>query len=183
MTSSGVSEPPFFEMVGQFFDEAAAHVEKKMNEELPFAGNASEKAIHIKGILDTIRACDSMLEFSFPIRLDNGKTEIFDAWRAQHSHHIAPCKGGIRFAPDVDSNEVKALASLMTFKCALVDAPYAGAKAALKIDTKKYSRNEMERITRRFALELGKKGFIGRFFENYDVHIISNRSIGRCASS
>ncbi|VDK43564.1 unnamed protein product [Dibothriocephalus latus] len=161
MSSDNIVEPPFFEMVGLFFDEALPHVEKKLIETLPYKGSAEEKESYIKGVLSTIKPCNNCYEFTFPIKLDNGKFELFQGWRAQHSHHIAPCKGGIRFAPDVDRGEVMALASLMTYKCSLVDAPYAGGKAALKIDSKKYSLGELERITRRFALELCKKNFIG----------------------
>ncbi|KAL7057813.1 hypothetical protein AAHC03_016421 [Spirometra sp. Aus1] len=161
MPATNIVEPPFFEMVGMFFDEALPHVEKKLIEQLPYKGSAEEKATYVKGILSTIKACDNVYEFSFPIRLDNGTYEIFQGWRAQHSHHLTPCKGGIRFAPDVDRGEVMALASLMTVKCSLVDVPFGGGKAALKINTRNYSLSELERITRRFALELCKKNFIG----------------------
>lgn len=161
MASSGVKEPPFYEMVGLFTDEAMQHVEKKLNEELPFKGSGQEKHNFIKGMLMAMKPCDDILEFNFPIKLDNGEYKIIQCWRAQHSHHITPCKGGIRFANDVNMNEVMALATLMTYKCSLVDIPFGGAKAAVKIDPSKYSTGELERICRRFTLELAKKNFIG----------------------
>jgi glutamate dehydrogenase (NAD(P)+) len=95
----------------------------------------------------------------FPVKIA-GKWQVFEGWRANHSEHLLPTKGGIRYAPEVDQEEVEALATLMTFKCAVVDVPFGGAKGGLKIDPRKYERHQMERITRRFTLELDKRGFI-----------------------
>ncbi len=111
------------------------------------------------GVERAIKACSSILQVTFPVRI-RGKVELFTGWRAVHSIHRLPAKGGIRYAPSVDQNEVEALASLMTFKCAIVDVPFGGSKGGLKIDPRKYEREDIELITRRFARELARKGFL-----------------------
>ena len=116
---------------------------------------------HDPSLLAHIKACKAVVQFGFPIRRDDGTLETIHAWRAQHSHHRLPTKGGIRFAPTVNEDEVVALATLMTFKCAVVDVPFGGAKGAIQIDPRKYSTSELERITRRYTFELVRKNFIG----------------------
>lgn len=113
-----------------------------------------------KGLARQIRTCNAICEMKFGVELKDGY-EIFTGWRATHSEHALPAKGGIRYAPFADQQEVEALAALMTYKCAIVNVPYAGSKGALKIDPKKYSLDELEHITRRFAQELDKRGFLG----------------------
>ena len=135
---------PFFAQVNTYFDKAAAYLDYQ------------------PGLLAQIKACNSVFRMSFPIKRDDGTIEVINGWRAQHSVHRLPTKGGIRFAPTADEDEVSALAALMTYKCAMVDVPFGGAKGAVRIDTAKYSVGELERITRRYTYELFTKNLIDR---------------------
>jgi glutamate dehydrogenase (NAD(P)+) len=135
-------EPSFFDTVNSYFEKAAA------------------LTTYPRGLLEQIKVCNSIYAFEFPIRRAGGY-EVFSAWRVEHSHHRLPVKGGIRFAPTVNEDEIKALAALMTYKCAIVDVPFGGAKGGVRIDTKQYSPEELEAITRRYTAELIKKNFIG----------------------
>ena len=91
------------------------------------------------------------LKVSFPVRMDDGSIRMFEGYRVQHSSARGPCKGGIRFHPQVDLNEVKALAGWMSLKCALVDIPFGGAKGAVRVDPGSVSHAELERITRSYT--------------------------------
>lgn len=113
-----------------------------------------------QGILAQIKACNSILRVKFPVKIGDN-IEVIEAYRVQHSHHKLPCKGGIRFSLEVDQEEVMALAALMTYKCAIVNVPFGGGKGGIKIDSRKYSTFELEKITRRYTSELCKKNFIG----------------------
>ncbi|MGI8784751.1 MAG: Glu/Leu/Phe/Val family dehydrogenase [Acidobacteriota bacterium] len=120
-------------------------------------------AAHMKlsrGLLDQIKHCDNVFYVQFPIKYGN-RYEMFQAWRAEHSHHRKPLKGGIRFSPCVDQDEIMALAALMTYKCAIVDVPFGGSKGGIAIDPRKFDAEHLERITRRYTAELIRKGFIG----------------------
>lgn len=112
-----------------------------------------------EGISKALKACNTVLKVQFPVRI-RGRVELFTGWRAVHSTHRLPSKGGIRFATFVNQNEVEALAALMTYKCAIVDVPFGGSKGGVLIDPTKYNREEMQSITRRFTLELTRKGFL-----------------------
>jgi glutamate dehydrogenase (NAD(P)+) len=116
---------------------------------------------HDPTLLANIKACKNLFYTSFPIKRDDGRIEVMHAWRAEHSHHKLPCKGGIRYAETVDAEEVQALAALMTYKCALVDVPFGGAKGGIRLKPKVYSTAELERITRRYVFELVRKNFMG----------------------
>ncbi len=111
------------------------------------------------GVAKAIMSCNSILQVRFPVDI-RGKVEVFTGWRATHSTHRLPAKGGMRYAPIVSQDEVEALAALMTYKCAIVDVPFGGSKGGLQINPADYSRDEMELITRRFSRELVRKGFL-----------------------
>ena len=113
------------------------------------------------GVLEQIKACNAVYRMKFPVRMDDGRIEVIEAYRVQHSQHKTPCKGGIRFAAEVNQDEVMALAALMTFKCAIVNVPFGGGKGGIKINPRKYTVYELEKITRRYTAELVKKNFIG----------------------
>ncbi len=132
-----------------FFDSVAINFRKAA----PFTGLS-------EGLLAQIRACNTVLRMRFPVRIGDD-IEVMEAYRVQHSHHRMPTKGGIRYAMSVDQEEVMALAALMTYKCALVDVPFGGAKGGIKIDPKKYTVDQLERITRRYTAELVHRKMIG----------------------
>ncbi len=111
------------------------------------------------GVSRAMKTCASVLQVNFPVEI-RGEIQVFSGWRATHSAHRLPSKGGIRYSLGVDQPEVEALAALMTYKCAIVDVPFGGSKGGLHIDPSQYTRDEMQKITRRFARELAKKGFL-----------------------
>ena len=91
------------------------------------------------------------LKVSIPVKMDDGSLKVFSGYRIQHSTSRGPCKGGIRFHPEVNANEVKALAAWMTWKCAVVNIPYGGAKGGVEVDPSKLSIGELSRLTRRYT--------------------------------
>ena len=111
------------------------------------------------GIAELLGECRSVYQVRFQAKIQ-GEYQVFKGWRATHSEHRLPAKGGIRYAPVVNQDEVEALAALMTFKCAVVNVPFGGSKGGLCIDPRAYSREDLDVITRRFALELEKKGYL-----------------------
>ncbi len=135
--------PRFFEQVNRYFDRANAFLD------------------HPDGLLEQIKQCNVVYHISFPVRLDDGQIEVIHGWRAQHSQHRLPVKGGFRLTHHASEDEVTALAALMTYKCAMVDIPFGGAKGAIKIEKDRYSDRELERIIRRYTYELIQKNCIG----------------------
>lgn len=133
----------FFADVCKYFDKAAQHLN------------------YPSGLMQQIKMCNSIYHFQFPLRLDDGNYVTIDAYRVEHSHHMLPVKGGIRYSEMVNEDEVKALAALMTYKCAVVNVPFGGAKGGIKVDPWKFKVTELERLTRRYTAELIKKNFIG----------------------
>ncbi len=141
MTNSK-GEVSFFEDVNRNFDRAAQFTS------------------HPKGLLEQIKGCNSVYSFQFPVRTSKG-LEVMHGWRVEHSYHKLPVKGGIRYSINASEDEVKALAALMTYKCAVVDVPFGGAKGAIKFNPKEYSATDVELITRRYTAELIRKNYIG----------------------
>ena len=137
----GRQEPSFRESVDLMFNRAAAIMD------LP------------PGLEEKIRVCNATYTVRFGVRL-RGKIQTFTGYRSVHSEHMEPVKGGIRYAMAVNQDEVEALAALMTYKCALVEAPFGGSKGGLCIDPRQYDEHELELITRRFAYELAKRDLI-----------------------
>jgi len=133
----------FFDQVNANFDKAAGYTK------------------HHPGLLEQIKTCNSVYHMAFPVEKDDGSIEVIHGWRAEHSQHKLPTKGGIRYDWRVNEDEVMALSALMTYKCAMVDVPFGGAKGGIRIDRRNYSEDELERITRRYTYELFRKGFIG----------------------
>ena len=141
MATSVYQEKSFRENVNLVFDIASATLELS------------------EGLAYVLKGAYNVYQVRFPVKIE-GKIESFIGWRAVHSEHKLPTKGGIRFSPLVTQDEVEALAALMSYKCALVDVPFGGSKGGLVVDPKKYDDDVMENITRRFAFELIKKDYI-----------------------
>jgi glutamate dehydrogenase (NAD(P)+) len=133
----------FFDSVNHYFNQAAK-----------FSSVSQD-------LLDQVRTCNAVYRVRFPVKRDDGTIAVVEAFRAEHSYHRLPTKGGIRFSPHVTQDETIALASLMTYKCAIVGVPFGGAKGGVRIDPHTTSEGFRERVTRRFTAELIRKNFIG----------------------
>ena len=136
------SIPSFYQSVSDYFDRAAIHTGLD------------------QGLLDQIKVCNAVFKVHFPVKIGNG-VKVIEAYRVQHSHHRSPTKGGIRYSNHVTQEEVMALATLMSYKCAIVDVPFGGAKGGVKISPWEYKEEELERITRRYTTELVQRNMIG----------------------
>ena len=122
-------KPTFLENVDMMINDAIEHINIDQD------------------ISKILRTCRSVIQLKFPLKI-KGKIEIFYGWRAVHSSHRLPVKGGLRYSTNVNQEEIEALAALMTFKCAVVDVPFGGAKGGLLIDPKKYDEESLEKITK-----------------------------------
>ena len=134
--------PTFLSSVMEQFDRAASY------SKLP------------PGIIDQVRSCNSVYHLRFPVELEDGTVEVVEAYRAEHSHHRLPTKGGLRVSPDITEDEVTALAALMTFKCAIVEVPFGGAKGGIRFDPNA-PEAVRRRVIRRYTAELIEKNFVG----------------------
>lgn len=143
-----MSRGAFLESVSRFFDQAAAHANVD------------------PGLLEQVKSCNSVYRMRFPVRQDDGSITVLEAYRAEHSYHRLPTKGGIRFSREVTIDETIALAALMTYKCAIVGVPFGGAKGGVRLNSAEASPGFRERVTRRLTAELIRKNFIG---PNIDV--------------
>lgn len=132
----------FYQSVQDYFDRAAIHT-----------------GLH-QGLLSQIKACNAVYQMYFPVKIGN-EYRVIEAYRVQHSHHRTPTKGGIRYSNHVTREEVMALATLTTYKCAIVDVPFGGAKGGVKISPWEYTPGQLEKITRRYTTELVRRNFIG----------------------
>lgn len=132
----------FYQGVEGYFDKAAEHTN------LP------------QGLLQQMKVCNAVYQIHFPVKIAN-EYHVIEAYRVQHSHHRLPTKGGIRFSLGVNQDEVMALAALMSYKCAIVNVPFGGAKGGVKIDPRQYTPDQLQKITRRYTTELIRKNFIG----------------------
>ncbi|HMQ61721.1 MAG TPA: Glu/Leu/Phe/Val dehydrogenase [Flavilitoribacter sp.] len=135
-------EKSFYQSVIDFFDKAGAHTGID------------------QGILEQIKVCNAVFQMQFPVKIGN-EVKVVEAYRVQHSHHRTPTKGGIRYSNHVNQEEVMALATLMSIKCAIVDVPFGGAKGGVKINPWEYTPDQLEKITRRYTAELIKRNLIG----------------------
>ncbi len=142
MSSKAHQNGSFYESVLSFFDKAAKHT-----------------GLH-PGLLEQIKVCNAVYKMKFPVRIGNDY-RVIEAYRVQHSHHRLPTKGGIRYSQRVNQEEVMALATLMSLKCAIVDVPFGGAKGGVTINPWDYTPKQLEKITRRYTTELVRRNFIG----------------------
>ncbi|XP_063708757.1 glutamate dehydrogenase, mitochondrial-like [Culicoides brevitarsis] len=156
-------DPQLSDMVEYYFHKSVQISAPKLCESLKKYPRWSDqrRISRTKAILAMISTPANTIEVTFPIQRENDEYELLTGYRCHHGLHRLPAKGGIRFSPDVTREEVRGLASIMTFKCALVNVPFGGAKGGVCIDPTNYTTRELQAITRRYAIELIKKNFIG----------------------
>ncbi len=145
-TAQGQAKEPkelFLRSVEHYFDKAARYTQFR------------------PGLLEQVKNCNSVYKMTFPVEHEDGTIEVVEAYRAQHSHHRLPTKGGIRFSTMVTMEETVALATLMTYKCAIVDVPFGGAKGGVKVSPHNMTTTFRRRLVRRLTAEMARKNFIG----------------------
>ncbi len=138
----------------QLADPAVSAPSNPLEDARTQLANAIEILGYDEGIHSMLATPRREVTVSIPLRCDDGSTELFTGHRVQHNFSRGPAKGGLRFSPGVTLDEVRALAMWMTWKCALVDVPYGGAKGGVRIDPREYSSAELERVTRRYTSEM-----------------------------
>ncbi|KAI4457527.1 glutamate dehydrogenase [Holotrichia oblita] len=156
----------FSDMVQFNFHKARIVVEEKLIDSLKYHKSTrrldlNERKAKVENIMSYLEKCDSMLEVNFTTRRRDGTFTLIKGFKATHKSHRMPVAGGLRYSTTVDRDSVFALASLVTFKCAMVGIPFGGAVGGICINPKKFSAHELEHITRRYTIELAKKGFLG----------------------
>ncbi|KAL1115669.1 hypothetical protein AAG570_005959 [Ranatra chinensis] len=155
-------DPIFSEMVDFYFYRAVGKLESAFDEMMKeLQVSDEERKMRRNAIVNLMGTCRNQIKVSYPLKRANGEYEIIECYRVHHSTHRLPVKGGIRYSDDINMDEVRALATLMTWKCAMANIPFGGAKGGVKIDPKKYTRQEIEKITRRYAIELAKRRVVG----------------------
>jgi glutamate dehydrogenase (NAD(P)+) len=140
-----------------------------------FYNRAAKKSGVSEDICNLIKSCNNVIRFEFPIRRDSGVLEVVTGFRAHHKTHLNPVKGGTRYHEDLQISEIMALAALNTFKFNICGVPFGGAKGGIRIDPRKYSKSEVERITRRYTMELAKKKFIGPGIDSLGPDLNTNQ--------
>lgn len=141
-------------MSTQTLNAAEAHKESMFEAVLARLDAAARIMNLSEEVAFVLRHCSKEVKVSLPVMMDNGKIQVFEGYRTVHSTHLGPSKGGIRYAMDVNADEVMALAAWMSFKCAVANLPYGGAKGGIKLDPRKHSIGELERITRAYAVAM-----------------------------
>lgn len=157
-------DPDFYKIVKYNFHKAVYYLADSLEESMCQATeslNHEERCKRIHALLQRIASCEAIIHVTFPIKLNNGDFVMVDGYRVHHLSHKLPMKGGIRYSLDVEEDEIKALAALMSFKCSVLRIPFGGAKGGVKINPKIFTDREIEKITRRYALELIKKNYVG----------------------
>ncbi|PSN56013.1 hypothetical protein C0J52_13724 [Blattella germanica] len=171
--------PDFSKMVEYYFHSAVKEAEPKLLEDTKKRHPKMEEETvkhRVAAIIDLMSRSEGAIEVSFPIKRDNGKYEVFSGYRIHHSLHRLPAFGGVRLSSSLDMDEVQALSAINTFRNACVSVPMGGAGGGIKLSPGPYSESEVEKIVRRYILELAKRGFVG-FDDLYSFATIGGKPL------